>query len=184
MTQGICVIGYVAHRTRSIMTLRSTSCKMAVRMLPPHFESLLHYQFAKTRRTSSADLQMATSVPLPSIPNGMPIFMQACMKGMQPPATIPHMRISGGNIRPPATSNLAPVLSRHQPSHQQSNADSSPTPASSASPTLPLSTDGNAVKASYIPNGAPVLNGPTSYGSTQQTPEASALPRQLGFLHD
>jgi len=54
--------------------------------------------------------QMPTSVPLPSVPNGMPISMQAHMKGMQPPATIPHMRISSGNSRPPATSNLAPVL--------------------------------------------------------------------------
>jgi len=124
----------------------------------------------------AAPRQMSTSVPLPSVPNGMPISMQAHMKGMQPPATIPHMRISGGNIRPPATSNLAPILPPHQSTHQQSNADSSPTPASGASPTLPLSTDGDAVKASYIPNGAPVVNGPTSNGSTQQIPEVGAPP--------
>jgi len=113
------------------MTLRSTFCKMAVHMLSPHFESLLHCQFAKTRRMSSADSQngisplatspqMPTSVLLPSVPNGMPISMQAHLKDMPPLATIPHMRISGGNVRPPATSNLAPVLPPHQSSHQQS----------------------------------------------------------------
>ena len=32
------------------------------------------------------------------------------------------------------------------------------------------------MNASYIPNGAPVVNGLTSNGSTQQTPEVSALP--------
>jgi len=124
----------------------------------------------------AAPRQMPTSVPLPSVPNGMPISMQAHMKGMPPPATIPHMRISGGNVRPPATSNLSPVLPPHQSSHQQGNADSLPTPASSASSTLPLSMDGDAVNASYIPNGAPVVNGPTSNGSTQQTSEVSAPP--------
>ena len=115
--------------------------------------------------------QMSGSVPLPSVPNGMPISMQAHMKGMQPPTTIPHMRISGGNIRPPATSNLIPVLP-HQSSHQQSNADSSPTLASSTSPTIHLSTDGDSAKASCIPNGAPVINGSTS----NRGPEDSAPP--------
>ena len=37
--------------------------------------------------------QMPTSIPLPSVPNGMPISMQAYMKGMQPPTTIPHIWI-------------------------------------------------------------------------------------------
>jgi len=37
--------------------------------------------------------QMPTSIPLPSVPNGMPISMQAHMKGMQPPTTIPHIWI-------------------------------------------------------------------------------------------
>jgi len=90
----------------------------------------------------------------------------------------PSCNIKFGSCTPP-----------HQSSHQRSNADSSPTPTSSASPTFPLSTDGNAVKASYILNGAPVVNGPTSNGSAQQTPEVSAPPttvyrQQLGLLHN
>ncbi|KAL4080474.1 enhancer of polycomb-like-domain-containing protein [Scleroderma citrinum] len=119
--------------------------------------------------------QMSGSVPLPTIPNGMPIAMQAPVKGMQPPSTIPHMRISsGGSVRPPS-SNLIPVLPLHQ-SPQQSNAVSSPASGSSASPTIPASVDGDAMKVSCVPNGVPLANGLTSNGNIQQPPETSAPP--------
>ena len=124
----------------------------------------------------SSTRQMSGSLPLPSVPNGTPISIQTQMKGMQPPSSIPPMRIpSAVGVRPPP-SNLVPVLPPHQSaSPQQSSAASPPTPASSVSPTIPPSTDGDPVKAP-LPNGAPAVNGPSSNGSSQQPTEISAPP--------
>jgi len=68
-TRGICGIWQCCSLNKttnpSIMTLQSTFCKMAAHMLSPHFKSLLHCQFAKTHRMSSADLQMASRLLQP-----------------------------------------------------------------------------------------------------------------------
>lgn len=97
---------------------------------------------------------------------------------MQPPATIPHMWISGGNIWPPATSKFY-LLINHL--HQQLNAGSPSTLASIASPTIPLSMDGDAVKASCILNGAPVVNRPTSNGNMKQTLEKTDIQQPISL---
>ncbi|KAG6329589.1 hypothetical protein ID866_9500, partial [Astraeus odoratus] len=122
--------------------------------------------------------QMSASVPLPTIPNGMPISMQAHMKGMQT-AVVPHMRISSnGGVRTSTAPNLnlIPVLSSPQPSPQQVTS-TSPTNGSSVSPTsLPVPTDGDPVKLSVVPNGTSTVNGQPSNGHSQQSLEASGPP--------
>ncbi|KAI6012212.1 enhancer of polycomb-like-domain-containing protein [Pisolithus marmoratus] len=136
-------------------------------------------QRAYTNGTSplATSRQMSASVPLPSIPNGMPISMQAHMKGMQPPSSVPHARISNGGVRPPGTpnTNQVPVLPSVQPSAQQASSSASPTNGSSASPTTVPIADGDAVKLSS-PNGTPGVNGSSSNGSTHDGREASVPP--------
>ncbi|KAI6018157.1 enhancer of polycomb-like-domain-containing protein [Pisolithus microcarpus] len=121
--------------------------------------------------------QMSASVPLPSIPNGIPISMQAHMKGVQPLSGVPHARISNGGIRPPGTpnANQVPIVPSVQPSAQQAGSSASPTNGSSASPTTVPVADGDVARLSPL-NGTPGTNGSSSHGSTHDVREASIPP--------
>lgn len=124
----------------------------------------------------AASRQMSASVPLPSIPNGMPISMQAHMKGIQPPSAVPHARIcSNGNVQPQGTPNA----SSSEPS-QRASSSPLPTKGLSASPATAPIADGDAVKLSS-PNGTPGIPPTPEVQTPSQpsgTPRLKADPQQ------
>ncbi|KAH7923575.1 hypothetical protein BV22DRAFT_1015104 [Leucogyrophana mollusca] len=110
-------------------------------------------------------------MPLPSLPNGVPIAMQAHMKAMQPPSAIPHMRISSnGGMRPPVLANVT------TPASQQSSPPRTPsTPTGGGvNGTLPVA-DGDTVKLTSNVNGVS-HNNTTPQAAQQPTNEVNLSP--------
>ncbi|KAG1724840.1 hypothetical protein EDD22DRAFT_1019763 [Suillus occidentalis] len=110
------------------------------------------------------------------MPNGVPISMQAHVKAMQPPSTIPQMRISSnGAMRPPVVGNIASpslptVMQQSSPPRAAStnavNGDHAGTPTS----------DGDSVRLIAAPNGIATNNTTTINGTAHQSTDVQMSP--------
>ncbi|KAG1733571.1 hypothetical protein EDD22DRAFT_1011804 [Suillus occidentalis] len=108
--------------------------------------------------------------------NGVPISMQAHVKAMQPPSTIPQMRISSnGAMHPPVVGNIASpslpmVMQQSSPpctaSTNTVNGDHAGTPTS----------DGNSVRLIAAPNGIATNNTTTINGTAHQSTDVQMSP--------
>ncbi|KAG1758564.1 enhancer of polycomb-like-domain-containing protein [Suillus occidentalis] len=99
------------------------------------------------------------------MPNGVPISMQAHVKAMQPPSTIPQMRISSnGAMRPPVVGNIA--------------SPSSPTVVQQSSPSSRRfhERNGDSVRLIAAPNGIAANNTTTINGTAHQPTDVQMSP--------
>ncbi|KIJ13620.1 hypothetical protein PAXINDRAFT_116937 [Paxillus involutus ATCC 200175] len=117
--------------------------------------------------------QLATSRQMPSlslssIPNGMPISMQAHMKALQPQVPPPPRISHAAAMRapaPPPLVNMIPTIPLTQPSQPQTTKPS--TANANATTVSSAIADGDSVKLAAAPNGSPT-NGATTNGSSHQ----------------
>ncbi|KIJ67208.1 hypothetical protein HYDPIDRAFT_25680 [Hydnomerulius pinastri MD-312] len=128
--------------------------------------------------------QISTSVPLSSIPNGMPISMQAHMKAMQPPAAVPQMRIpSNPSMRPgpPSIHNMIPTIALPQTSPPQpANTATQAVNGTASQAPAPATTDEDSVKLTAAPNGT-AANAVAINGTTQQAAAEVSAPPAVEF---
>lgn len=158
-----------------------TPCRIGAPQ-PPNRRDLPSNQRSHTNGAgvpSPSSRSLPSSILLSSIPNGIPISMQAHMKGVQPAAG-PQMRISSGtSVRTPATSLASPLPL--QPSQQAStvpqvtNGSTMPLTAIPAPTSIPAPMDGEAVKMSATPNGTIAANSQTLNGAPQQPTDGGAV---------
>jgi len=123
----------------------------------------------------SATRAVPAGIPMP---NGVPISMQAHVKAMQPPSTIPQMRISSnGGTRPPVVGTIT------SPSTPTATQQSSPTRATSTNGingnhTGALAPDGDSVRLIAAPISTTTVNGSTHQStdvqmSSVETPQSN-----------
>ena len=120
-----------------------------------------------------------TSVPLSTVPNGVPISMQTHMKALQPQPATPRISHAAA-LRPlgqPQIKNMIPAipLSQSPPPHVTTlpTVPANGTAGGSPSPALPPDTD--SVRPSSTPNGN-VIKGATANGTNQHFPDPIPPP--------
>lgn len=110
------------------------------------------------------------------MPNGVPISMQAHVKAMQPPSTIPQMRISSnGAMRPPVVGNIASPSSPtvvQQPSPPRAASTNGVNGNHASTPT----SDGDSVRLIAAPNGIAANNTATINGTAHQSTDVQMSP--------